>query len=47
MNAEVAELVHMYVDAMNAETPYTVIRDAIDIRPTLAEAVQSVLMSFE
>jgi pyruvate/2-oxoglutarate dehydrogenase complex dihydrolipoamide dehydrogenase (E3) component len=45
--AEAAELVHMYVDLMNADAPYTVIRDAIHIHPTLAEAVQSVLTSFE
>jgi pyruvate/2-oxoglutarate dehydrogenase complex dihydrolipoamide dehydrogenase (E3) component len=42
---EGAELVHMYVDLMNADAPYTVIRDAIHIHPTLAEAVQSVLTS--
>jgi pyruvate/2-oxoglutarate dehydrogenase complex dihydrolipoamide dehydrogenase (E3) component len=39
--AEGAELVHIYVDLMNAGAPYTVIRDAIHIHPTLAEAVQS------
>jgi pyruvate/2-oxoglutarate dehydrogenase complex dihydrolipoamide dehydrogenase (E3) component len=39
--AEGAELVHMYIDIMNADAPYTVIRDAIHIHPTLAEAVQS------
>jgi pyruvate/2-oxoglutarate dehydrogenase complex dihydrolipoamide dehydrogenase (E3) component len=44
---EGAELVHMYVDLMNADAPYKVIRDAIHIHPTLAEAVQSVLTSFE
>ena len=44
---EGAELVHMYVDLMNADAPYTVIRDAIHIHPTLAEAVQSVLTSVE
>jgi pyruvate/2-oxoglutarate dehydrogenase complex dihydrolipoamide dehydrogenase (E3) component len=43
---EGAELVHIYVDLMNADAPYTVIRDAIHIHPTLAEAVQSVLTSF-
>ena len=40
--AEGAELVHLYVDLMNADAPYTVIRDAIHIHPTLAEAAQSV-----
>lgn len=44
---EGAELVHMYVNLMNADAPYTVIRDAIHIHPTLAEAVQSALTSFE
>jgi hypothetical protein len=43
---EGAELAHLYVDLMNADAPYTVIRDAIHIHPTLAEAVQSVLTSF-
>ncbi len=36
-----AELVHTYVDVMNARAPYTVIENAIHIHPTLAEAVQS------
>ena len=39
--AEAAELVHMYVDLMNAGAPASVIRDSIHIHPTLAEAVQS------
>src|SRR5919198_2501488 len=39
---EGAELVHLYVDLMNAGAPYTVIRDAVHIHPTLAEAAQSV-----
>ena len=38
---EGAELVHMYVDVMNARKPASVIRDAIHIHPTLAEAIQS------
>jgi pyruvate/2-oxoglutarate dehydrogenase complex dihydrolipoamide dehydrogenase (E3) component len=38
---EGAELVHLYVDVMNADAPYTAIRDAVHIHPTLAEAVQS------
>jgi pyruvate/2-oxoglutarate dehydrogenase complex dihydrolipoamide dehydrogenase (E3) component len=45
--SEGAELVHMYVDLMNAGAPYTVIRDAIHIHPTLAEAIQSAVKSFE
>jgi pyruvate/2-oxoglutarate dehydrogenase complex dihydrolipoamide dehydrogenase (E3) component len=36
-----AELVHMFIDIMNAGASSTVIRDAIHIHPTLAEAVQS------
>jgi pyruvate/2-oxoglutarate dehydrogenase complex dihydrolipoamide dehydrogenase (E3) component len=39
--ADAAELVHMYVDIMNAGASSHVIRDAIHIHPTLAEAVQS------
>ena len=39
--ADAAELVHMYIDIMNAGASSTVIRDAIHIHPTLAEAVQS------
>ena len=45
--SEGAELVHMYVDLMNADAPYTVIRDAIHIHPTLAEGIQSAVMSFD
>ena len=45
--AEGAELVHMYAEVMNADAPYTVIRDAIHIHPTLAEAVQSAVSSLE
>ena len=43
---EAAELVHLYVDLMNVEAPYTVIRDAVYIHPTLAEAVQSAVSLF-
>ena len=39
--AEGAELVHMYIDVMNAGASSAVIRDAVHIHPTLAEAVQS------
>jgi pyruvate/2-oxoglutarate dehydrogenase complex dihydrolipoamide dehydrogenase (E3) component len=39
--AEGAELVHLYVDLMNARATYDVLRDAIHIHPTLAEAMQS------
>lgn len=38
---EAAEMVHIYVTLMNAKAPYRVIRDAVFIHPTLAEAVQS------
>lgn len=38
---EAAELVHIYIDLMNAGAPYSVIRDAVYIHPTQAEAVQS------
>jgi pyruvate/2-oxoglutarate dehydrogenase complex dihydrolipoamide dehydrogenase (E3) component len=44
-STKAAELVHLYVDLMNAEMPYTVKRDAIYIHPTLAEAVQSAVSS--
>jgi pyruvate/2-oxoglutarate dehydrogenase complex dihydrolipoamide dehydrogenase (E3) component len=36
-----AELVHLYVELMNAGVRAAVIRDAVHIHPTLAEAVQS------
>jgi pyruvate/2-oxoglutarate dehydrogenase complex dihydrolipoamide dehydrogenase (E3) component len=38
---EASELVHLYVDLMQAGAPYTAMRDAIHIHPTLAEAAQS------
>jgi pyruvate/2-oxoglutarate dehydrogenase complex dihydrolipoamide dehydrogenase (E3) component len=44
--AEGAELVHLYIDVMNAGAPFTAIKDAIHIHPTLAEAVQSAVSSF-
>jgi len=40
-STEASELIHIYIDLMNNRAPYTVIRDAIYIHPTLAEAVQS------
>ncbi|HJW55024.1 MAG TPA: mercuric reductase [Burkholderiaceae bacterium] len=43
--AEGAELVHIYVVLMNADAPYTVLENAIQIHPTLAEAVQSAVSS--
>lgn len=42
-----AELVHLYIDVMNAGAPYQAIRDAIHIHPTLAEAVQSAVLGFD
>jgi pyruvate/2-oxoglutarate dehydrogenase complex dihydrolipoamide dehydrogenase (E3) component len=39
--AEGAELVHTYVTLMNADAPFTVIRDAVFAHPTLQEALQS------
>lgn len=38
---EGAELVHIYVALMNADAPYTVLENAIQTHPTLAEAAQS------
>lgn len=40
---EGAELVHTYIALMNAGAPYTVIRDAVHIHPTISESVQSVV----
>jgi pyruvate/2-oxoglutarate dehydrogenase complex dihydrolipoamide dehydrogenase (E3) component len=45
--SEGAELVHIYVALMNARAPWTVLADAIQIHPTLAEAAQSALSSME
>ena len=42
---EGAELVHIYVNIMNADAPYTVIRDAIQAHPTLSEDIQSAVSS--
>lgn len=36
-----AEMIHLYVDLMNAGAPARVLRDAIHVHPTLAEAAQS------
>ena len=44
---EASELVHIYIDLINAQAPYTVLRDAIHIHPTLAEAVQSAVMALD
>ena len=39
--SEGAEIIHSYIDLMNAGAKFTVLRDAVHIHPTLAEAVQS------
>ncbi|HSH80166.1 MAG TPA: mercuric reductase [Herpetosiphonaceae bacterium] len=39
--ADGSELVHLYIDLMNADAPYSVMRDAIHIHPTLAEHLQT------
>jgi pyruvate/2-oxoglutarate dehydrogenase complex dihydrolipoamide dehydrogenase (E3) component len=38
---DAAELVHCYIDLMNADAPATIIRDAIHIHPTIAESIQT------
>lgn len=43
---EGAELVHEYVDLMNASASFTVLRDSVHIHPTLSEAVQSAVKPF-
>lgn len=45
--AHASELVHLLIDMMNADAPYTVIEDAIHIHPTLAEAVQSAVATID
>lgn len=42
-----SELVHLFVDVMNAGAPYTAIREAVHIHPTLAEAVQSAVAALD
>jgi pyruvate/2-oxoglutarate dehydrogenase complex dihydrolipoamide dehydrogenase (E3) component len=42
-----SELVHLYIDVMQAGAPFTVIRDAVHIHPTLAEAVQSAVAALD
>jgi pyruvate/2-oxoglutarate dehydrogenase complex dihydrolipoamide dehydrogenase (E3) component len=43
LTAEGAELVHVYVDLMNAGATLDVIQNAVHIHPTLAEEIQSVV----
>jgi len=45
--AEGAELVHLFVDVLNAKGRSAAIRDAIHVHPTLAEAVQSAVFALE
>jgi pyruvate/2-oxoglutarate dehydrogenase complex dihydrolipoamide dehydrogenase (E3) component len=45
--AEGAELVHLFVDVMNAKGRSAAIRDAIHVHPTLAEAVQSAVSALK
>jgi len=47
LSAEGSELVHIFVALMNAKAPYSVLRDSIQIHPTLSEGVQSAVASFE
>lgn len=47
LSAEGSELVHLYVDLMNANAPWTVLRDAVHVHPTLAEAAQSAVLALE
>ncbi|PYE49948.1 mercuric reductase [Deinococcus yavapaiensis] len=42
-----AELVHVYVDLMNADAPRAVLANAVHVHPTLSEAVQSVAREFD
>lgn len=41
LGPQASELVHLYVTLMNAQAPYIVMKEAIHIHPTLAEALQS------
>lgn len=45
--AEGAELVHLFIDLINAGAPRTVIRDGVYIHPSLAEAIQSAVSVLE
>jgi pyruvate/2-oxoglutarate dehydrogenase complex dihydrolipoamide dehydrogenase (E3) component len=45
LSTEAAELVHVYAALMSADAPYTVLDDAIQIHPTLSEALQSAVSS--
>ncbi|MFI5197065.1 MAG: mercuric reductase [Thermoanaerobaculia bacterium] len=47
LSVEGAELVHLYVDLMNANAPWTALRDAVHVHPTLAEAAQSAVLALK
>ncbi|MDP9190224.1 MAG: mercuric reductase [Acidobacteriota bacterium] len=47
LSHEAAELVHVYIGLMNARATFSVIRDAVFIHPTLAEAIQSAAAKLE
>ena len=47
LSSEGAELVHLFVDVMNAGGRAATIRDAIHVHPTLAEAIQSAVAAIE
>ncbi len=47
LSCDGSELVHLFVTLMNAKAPYTVLRDSIQIHPTLSEGVQSAVASLE
>ncbi len=46
LSHDAAEIVQGYVDLMNADKPFTNLRDSIHIHPTLFEAIQSSVKSF-
>ncbi|MEJ2054010.1 MAG: FAD-containing oxidoreductase [Calditrichaceae bacterium] len=41
------EIIHSIIDIMYAKKPYTVIRDAVHIHPTVSELIPTMLESFE
>lgn len=47
LSADASELVHIYVDLVNARASVETVRDAVYIHPTLAEAAQSVLSTLQ
>lgn len=45
--SEGAEMVHVYLHALHADTPWTRVRDCIHIHPTFSEALQDALLSLD